>query len=148
DGFGVLIPRVEPFPILGTLFASSLFPGRAPDDHVTLATYVGGTREPALALESDAALVAAVVPALRVLLGVRGAPTFVHRTTHARAIPQYELGHDRIIRATEGIERRNPGLVLAGTYRDGIAVGDAVASGARAAERVERFLAATLRRSA
>ena len=32
-------------------------------------------------------------------------------------------------------ERRNPGLALAGTYRDGVALGDAIASGEQAAGR-------------
>ncbi|HLF15456.1 MAG TPA: protoporphyrinogen oxidase, partial [Bacteroidota bacterium] len=41
DGFGVLIPEVEPFAILGVLFSSSLFPGRAPEGFVTLTCFLG-----------------------------------------------------------------------------------------------------------
>jgi protoporphyrinogen oxidase len=49
DGFGMLIPQVEGFKILGTLFSSSLFARRAPAGHVTLTTYIGGVRAPELA---------------------------------------------------------------------------------------------------
>ena len=50
DGFGMLIPGIEPFRILGTLFSSSLFPNRAPAGHVTLTSYVGGRRHPEIDL--------------------------------------------------------------------------------------------------
>ena len=40
DGFGVVVPAVERCRVLGTLFTSTLFPGRAPPGHVTLTTFV------------------------------------------------------------------------------------------------------------
>ena len=46
DGFGMLIPGKEKFNILGTIFSSSLFPNRAPAGHVTLTSFLGGTRHP------------------------------------------------------------------------------------------------------
>ncbi|HPU57424.1 MAG TPA: protoporphyrinogen oxidase, partial [Verrucomicrobiota bacterium] len=50
EGFGMLIPKIEGFNILGTIFSSSLFPNRAPEGHITLTSYVGGERHPDLAL--------------------------------------------------------------------------------------------------
>ncbi|HYF40388.1 MAG TPA: hypothetical protein VD930_11910, partial [Gemmatimonadales bacterium] len=40
----------------------------------------------------------------------------------------------------EQAEQNNPGLALAGTYRDGVALGDAIGSGERAAARIGKFL--------
>jgi len=42
QGFGMLIPKIEGFKILGTIFSSALFPNRAPAGHVLLSSYVGG----------------------------------------------------------------------------------------------------------
>ena len=50
EGYGMLIPKVEGFKILGTIFSSSLFPNRAPVGHILLTSYVGGERQPELAL--------------------------------------------------------------------------------------------------
>ena len=49
EGFGMLIPKIEGFKILGTIFSSSLFPNRAPAGHLTLTSYIGGERYPELA---------------------------------------------------------------------------------------------------
>jgi protoporphyrinogen oxidase len=49
QGYGMLIPKIEGFNILGTIFSSSLFPNRAPAGHLTLTSYVGGERQPELA---------------------------------------------------------------------------------------------------
>jgi protoporphyrinogen/coproporphyrinogen III oxidase len=74
------------------------------------------------------------------LLGVRGDPTFRAHQVWPKAIPQYTLGYGRFKDIMEHTEQANPGLVLAGVYRDGIALGDAIVSGARGADRVAAHL--------
>jgi len=48
-GFGVLVPGIEKFRILGTIFSSSLFPNRAPAGHLR-SRPMSGERQPELAL--------------------------------------------------------------------------------------------------
>lgn len=136
QGFGVLIPKVEGFNILGAIFSSSLFPNRAPAGHVNLTCYAGGERQPDLAALPPEQLIRLVTEDLRRLLGVRGEPVFAHRVFWPRAIPQYNLGYGRFRALMTDIEARAPGLLLAGSYRDGISLSDSIVSGARAAERV------------
>lgn len=144
SGFGMLIPKVEGFKILGTIFSSSLFPNRAPAGHLTLTSYVGGERHPELASKSPEELYEITCADLRVLLGVKGAPTFRHHYYWPRAIPQYNLGYGRYRALMTDIETRSPGLFFAGHYRDGISLGDSIVSGVNIAERVERFMAANV----
>ena len=137
DGFGLLVPEVEArFQTLGTLFSSTLFPGRAPHGHVLLTSFVGGTRHPDLARAQDDVIVEAVRRDLSHLLDVRGEPAFARCARWPQAIPQYELGHGRVVATLDRLEATHAGLHFAGNYRSGIAVGDAAASGAAAAERV------------
>jgi oxygen-dependent protoporphyrinogen oxidase len=135
DGFGMLVPTVEDsFSILGTLFSSTLFPGRAPDGKVLLTTFVGGSRRPELGRSETSELRSTVLQDLRDLLGITGQPSFVRHIQWPRAIPQYTREHGDIQLLIKRLETRHPGLFLAGNYRTGISVGDAMKSGADAAQ--------------
>jgi oxygen-dependent protoporphyrinogen oxidase len=141
DGFGFLTPEVERRRgVLGVIFSSSLFPDRAPAGHVMLTAFVGGTRDPDFVQADPHTLTARVLDDLRPLLGTRGEPTFRTVQVWPKAIPQYVLGYGRFKEIADDVERRNPGLVLAGTYRDGVSLGDAIGSGEQAAVRIGEHL--------
>jgi protoporphyrinogen/coproporphyrinogen III oxidase len=139
-GFGMLIPRIEGFRILGAIFSSSLFPDRAPAGHLTLTCYVGGERQPELAALPPEKLFELVCEDLRVLLGVKGKPVFTHHHFWPRAIPQYNVGYGKFKGLMNNLEAKAAGLFLAGHYREGISVGDSIVSGGKAAERAADFL--------
>jgi protoporphyrinogen/coproporphyrinogen III oxidase len=140
DGFGMLIPKIEGFKILGTIFSSSLFPNRAPENFVALTSYIGGERQPELASLPPGKLVELVCEDLRVLLGLRGQPIFTHHHFWPRAIPQYNVGHGRFKDLLNDIESKAHGLFFAGSFRDGVSLGNSIVSGGNIAERVEGFL--------
>jgi protoporphyrinogen/coproporphyrinogen III oxidase len=133
---------VERRRVLGVVFSSTIFPDRAPDDHVLLTAFVGGTRDPDFVQVDPQTLTARVLDDLRVLLGTQGEPTFRAIQVWPRAIPQYVLGYGRFKDIAEEIERRNPGFLLAGTYRDGVSLGEAITSGENAAKRARDVLSA------
>jgi len=138
QGFGMLIPKVEGFKILGTIFSSALFPNRAPAGHVTLTSYVGGERYPELASLPADQLVALTLNDLRVLLGVnvKANPVFTHVAFYPKAIPQYNVGFGKYRELMTKIETDAPGLFLAGHYRDGVSLSDSIVSGCNIADRV------------
>ncbi|MEO8089406.1 MAG: protoporphyrinogen oxidase, partial [Gemmatimonadales bacterium] len=140
DGFGFLTPEVERRRVLGVIFSSSLFPDRAPEGHVMLTAFVGGTRDPDFVQADPQTLTARVLDDLRPLLGTRAEPTFRAVQVWPKAIPQYALGYGRFKEIADDVERRNSGLVLAGTYRDGVSLGDAIGSGEQAAARIGELL--------
>ena len=141
-GFGMLIPKIEGFKILGTIFSSALFPNRAPAGHLTLTSYIGGARYPELGLLPPEKLVAATLADLRALLGVTGQPVFAHTKTWPQAIPQYNVGYGKYRALLDDLEGKNPNLFFAGHYRDGVSLGDSMVTGVNIAERVGNFLAA------
>lgn len=136
DGFGFLAPRKESLRILGCLFPSSLFPGRAPDGHVALSAFAGGRTDPEVAGWDDQRLLDLVLGDLRRALGLRGDPVVARLRRWPRAIPQYEVGHGRFVELAQRIEQGLPGLELAGNFTGGVSVPDCIARGAAAAERV------------
>jgi oxygen-dependent protoporphyrinogen oxidase len=135
DGFGLLVPGREKLPMLGVLFSSTMFPGRAPAGHVALTIMAGGARQPELARLAPDALLAAVRPGLRSLLGVQGDPVFIRHKSWPHAIPQYNLGYDRFLNVMAETEKNFPGLLIGGHVRDGIALSACITSGLRLAER-------------
>ena len=139
QGFGMLIPKIEGFKILGTIFSSALFPNRAPAGHVLLSSYVGGERYPELAGLAPDELARITCDDLAALLGVRGKPVFVHTALYPRAIPQYNLGYGKFKNLMNEIESTTPGLFLAGHFRDGVSLADSIVSGSNAAGRVKAF---------
>lgn len=139
-GYGMLIPKIEGFKILGTIFSSALFPNRAPAGHILLTSYLGGARYPELAQLSPEKLIETTLADLRVLLGVRGQPVFTQTAVYPRAIPQYNVGYGKYRQLLTDLEAAAPGLFFAGHYRDGVSLGDSMVSGVNIAERVGKTL--------
>jgi len=141
DGFGYLIPAKEQRKILGTIWASAIFPGRAPAGHIALTSFVGGSRQPELLELDDAGLLSSVRTELGSLMGIHGDPAFTRIIRWNKAIPQYNLGYHRVVEAMEDLEREFPGLYLCSNYRGGIAVGDCVKNGKTTAGTIVSALA-------
>jgi oxygen-dependent protoporphyrinogen oxidase len=141
SGFGFLIPRGESASVLGALLPSNIFPHRAPEGHVLASVMLGGARDPKAIDATDQSLIDDAASALLTLAGVRKAPRFALVVRHARAIPQYVLGHaDRLAAIDAGL-RRIPGLFLAGNSYRGIAINACLAD----APSIAGAVAASLR---
>lgn len=139
DGFGFLVPEVEKRKILGTIWSSTLFPARAPEHHVALTTFVGGSRQPGILETSDRGLVRLVTEELQSLMAIRGMPAYARVIRWQKAIPQYRLGYNEVTDALEGAEAEHPGLFFCSNFRGGIAVGDCLVSARHTADNVGRF---------
>ncbi len=139
-GFGFLVPKKERREILGSLFSSSMFEGRAPAGTVLLTTFVGGQRNPDLVVKTDTELGNLVHDELRVLVGATSAPRWFAITRWTHAIPQYDIGHRQRLRPVDEAERALPGLFFSGSYRGGLSVGDCIKSADAMADTVTRFL--------
>jgi oxygen-dependent protoporphyrinogen oxidase len=132
DAFGLLCSseesQISATGVLGVIFASSVFSGRAPENAVTLSVIMGGSRNPECAGLADSQLVEQARAGLAMLLGVRGLPDAVEVTRWPRAIPQYQPGHGRRIDRLNEELRSWKGLHLAGNYLNGVGLEQTVAS--------------------
>lgn len=141
DGFGALLPTNEGKKMLGINYTSSNFPTRVSDpSKVYLTVYVGGNRSPELPFRPAKEVVEVATKELRDVLGVEGHPFFSRVKTWSKGIPQYVPGFDKMLCYMARIEKGAPGVVLAGNYRDGVGLPDALMSGIKAAERTIDFL--------
>jgi oxygen-dependent protoporphyrinogen oxidase len=136
DGFGALVPASEGRALLGVVFTSSLFPGRAPAGHVSMTAFAGGAVRPEVARLGARELTKRVAADLDVLVGAKGEPVFARHTLWPRAIPQYNLGHGSHLGAMRACEAGNPGFLIGGNARDGISLPDCIKSGLSLADRL------------
>ena len=125
-GFGFLVPRSSGRRTLGTVWNSSLFPGRAPEDQVLLTSFVGGATDPAAASLSREELAALVHREIASILHITGNPAVNRVTPYSKAIPQYNLGHRELLETIQDAVARIPDLWIIGNYWKGPSIGACV----------------------
>jgi oxygen-dependent protoporphyrinogen oxidase len=138
DGFGFLIPRGEKRKILGALWDSSVFPNRAPEGKALIRVMVGGVRAPDLATLPEGELLDMARRELRDILGIAAEPILARSFFHDRGIPQYLVGHGRILERIDDRLARLPGLHLNSNAYRGVALNDCVLQSRLAAERIAK----------
>lgn len=140
DSFGFVVPAVEGRKIMACTFSSLKYPGRAPEDHILLRAFVGGSLQPALINDDDATMERNVRAELSSLLGVTAQPLLSRIYRHPNSMPQYHVGHDVRINRIETSLSQIPTLVLAGSAYHGVGISDCVRTGEVAAEKIVNHL--------
>lgn len=140
DGFGFLVPRSEKIRTLGTVYNSSLFPGRAREGIVTITSFIGGATDVDIARLSEPQIAEIVAEENARILGITGLPLETAVWKYSRALPQYNLGHGHIVESIRDAERSLPGLFFAGNYLEGPALGKCIENGFHTAEAAAKYL--------
>jgi oxygen-dependent protoporphyrinogen oxidase len=141
DGFGFLVPRTEGLHVLGTVFNSSLFAGRAPEGMVSLTSFSGGATDPKFCELSEPEITETICGEVARVLGIKEKPVATNLQRYARALPQYNLGHSQIIKSLETLTESIPGLFLAGNYLSGPSIGSSIEQAFRTADAARIYLA-------
>lgn len=147
EGFGFLVPRTEGLRLLGTIFNSFLFAGRAPNEPEKMASFtsfLGGATDPDMCKQPVDMVAGTARAELAKVLGITGAPVTEHVSRWERALPQYNLGHERIVTMLRQLCDKTPGVFLAGNYLSGPSIGSCVEQANQTAEAAARFLSATM----
>lgn len=136
DGFGFLVPRDVGLPILGSLWNSSVFPGRAPAGHHLFTSFVGGARRPELFERPDDELFGMVLDSLGKIMDISGEPVHQSIVRWPRAIPQYDTALLETSRHVRRFEQERPGIHFCSNFIGGISVGDCVKNAYAVADRI------------
>ncbi|MDR1603137.1 MAG: protoporphyrinogen oxidase [Tannerella sp.] len=123
NAFGALIPSTEKRRLLGVLYPSSCFEGRAPDGKVLLSVFLGGINCPETFEKSDSEIRRLILEEIGGMYRLSEADIdFMEIFRHFYAIPQYEIVCEKLLTDIAEFERANPGIILAGNIRDGIGI--------------------------
>ena len=133
EGFGVLVPRGEGLHSLGILYLSALFPSRVPEGVALTTSFFGGALEPSLPDRTEGELLALAESEVRKLHPRIGPRVHGRVLKWPAALPRLPLGHhatldllDRdLAELNAGSDR--PRLVVTGSWRDGLGLGERIA---------------------
>ncbi len=137
--FGGLVPTIENRNILGALFTSSFFTGRAPKNGALISVFMGGTKRPEI-FEMDDEEIESLIS--RDLCEMMGMPIFrpdlfeIYRYKYA--IPQYGLSSAKRFETINQLQDKYPGLILAGNIRNGIGMADRIKQARDIAEELAK----------
>lgn len=117
DGFGMLIAAGEKARVLGVVFESILWPGRAPADHVLLRCIMGGARDPSAVALSDDELVATAAADLAHTLGIKAEPVHRFVSKWDQGIAPFRVGHRQRVLEAATLLRSNRIALAGADYR-------------------------------
>jgi len=125
--FGGLIPTIENKKILGALFTSSFFVQRAPEGGAVISVFMGGTKRPEIYEMSDQEILSLLEDQAKTMLEIPDfKPDLLKIFRYKHAIPQYGLDSAKRFETIEKLQKKYPGLVLAGNIRNGIGMADRI----------------------
>lgn len=129
--FGLLSREKEDAAFLGILFNSKFFPHSAPKDKELITVISGGYKHKAYLELDQKEIQQKIKTALKELFHTTSEPDFEHFYAWKQGIPQYEMGHKKIVESIELFEQQNNNFFILGNFRDGISVSDCVANGVK-----------------
>lgn len=135
-GFGFLVPKIENRKILGTLWNSYMFKDRAPIGYVLFTTFIGGVRQPELALKSDDELIFITLNELREIMKIEAKPEDCYIKKWQKAIPQYNIGYEKIIEEINKFRLKENRIHFCANYIGGISIGDCLMNAKRVADEI------------
>lgn len=141
EGSGFLVPRSEAAQITACTWTSNKWPHTATDNRVLIRCYVGRSGQTDALSLNDEDMAAMVHETLARAIGVKERPWFHRIARWDKAMPQFEVGHQELVRHVETqLATDAPGVYLAGAGYHGIGVPDCIQSGWDAADGVIRHL--------
>ncbi|HEX8059699.1 MAG TPA: FAD-dependent oxidoreductase [Cyclobacteriaceae bacterium] len=118
EGFGFLVPSEEKTSLLGAICVSNIFPSKGREGRSLFVLFSGGDRPYPLTPSVEDAVREfnkILQPAVTKVL---------HVHEYKNGIPQFYVGHDKIVDHVREFEKVNPRIKISGNYLSGVAVGD------------------------
>jgi oxygen-dependent protoporphyrinogen oxidase len=125
-GFGCLYPSSEASFLVGTIWNSSLFKDRCPDDEILTTSFIGGMHHPEYIALSDEEIKQRAVSQLKKDLQITGDPTFVYIAGWEKAIPQYDVYLKEARKEINTLAEHN--IYITSNWTNSISLGECIQS--------------------
>lgn len=136
DGYGFLSPSIRGQGLLGAIFSSSVFPGRAPEGYHLLTCFTGGTVNPRYAMVTEPAIQQELVARCSALIGATQQPQILNACSYQASIPNYPIGHFRLQDHIDAFEQAHPHIRILSNWHQGLGVSDRVEQATKLSQKI------------
>lgn len=136
ETFGFVVPLSENRRILAGSFANHKFEGRAPEDYVIVRVFIGGAMQPELLDHDDETLTRIAMEELSQIIGLQGDPEWSAVVRWDNAMPQYHVGHHRLVQQIESSVQPVDGLSIMTNALHGVGIAPVIAQAEKLAKRI------------
>lgn len=136
NAFGGLVPSCEKKDVLGILYPSACFSGRAPENGVLFSFFMGGVKRREILEYTDEEIKKLVEDNFHSMLKFPShiKPDLIKVFRHPCAIPQYGQNTGKRLEVIEELENQYKGLIIGGNIKDGIGMADRIKQGREIAD--------------
>lgn len=134
DGFGGLNPKTEGLFTAGSIWTSSIFEGRCPEDEVLFTTFVGGSQSPENTTNSKQITLGKVHQELATHYQISSSPLYRNMYKWDQAIPQYDLNILEAHQLADELEQKH--FFVCANWKDGVSLPDSIKKGKKLAEKL------------
>ncbi len=126
NGLGLVVPKSEKRSILAATFVSNKWAFRAPEGHVLIRAFAGGSHNPSALDLSDDELIVRVRRELASICNIQDSPLFTKVFRHANSNPQPIVGHARNCTEIQETISTIPNLHILGSAYHGVGIPDCI----------------------
>ena len=126
QGFGYLIPSNEKQRILGTVFNHKIFPMHSPGNRANISVLLGGANDENIIEKPAHYIVKTAIKHVKNHLDIHEEPFIVRIRQYSRAIPQYNMGIEKVWQRLDDVKAKYQSIILTGNYQYGVGIGDCV----------------------
>lgn len=142
DGTGYVVSRNSNFRITACTWTHKKWAHAAPSDKILLRSYVGRPDDQEVVDLTDEEITNVVLKDLNKTMKITEKPLFTVVTRFKNMMPQYTVGHRERMRETKAeMNASLPGVYIAGSSYEGVAVPDCILQGEKAVGSALEFLA-------
>ncbi|AFM05580.1 protoporphyrinogen oxidase [Bernardetia litoralis DSM 6794] len=127
NGFGALHPKVEGLFSAGTIWSSSVFEGRAPEDEVLFTGFVGGRQWQENAELPKQEILKRHTDELKEIYGIKNDPVVQQFTRWDKSVPQYD---EQLLQVEKQLKRlKKSDIYICANWFGGVSVADCIKKG-------------------
>ncbi len=139
-GFGFLSPQKEKLSMLGCIWNDMVFPTLAPKNGVNLTAIYGGACHPETKNWTDEQLINNAQNTIKLTMNIKDKPDIIHIIRYDKGIPQYNVGHIKLVKNIFNIINEHPSIFINSSYINGVGINDCIKNSYELVKKMDLFI--------